>query len=139
MNILWTDRKRWLGLPLTFTKYSLSDDRLFCESGLFTLQEEEVLLYRVSDISLRRSFGQRLFGVGTVCVLSSDKTCPHFDLINVKDPKTVKELIFEKVEAAKLARRMRTTEILDDDMDGEFFDDDDGHDHDADLDGCDQH
>ncbi len=124
MNILWTDRKRYLGLPISFTRYSLSDDRIFRESGLFTLQEEEVLLYRVSDISLRRTFGQRLFGVGTVCVLSSDKTCPHLDLVNVKNPKEVKEIIFEKVEAAKLARRMRTTEILDDDLDGEAFEDD---------------
>ena len=124
MNILWTDRKRYLGLPISFTRYSLSDDRIFRESGLFTLQEEEVLLYRVSDISLRRTFGQRLFGVGTVCVLSSDKTCPHLDLVNVKNPKEVKEIIFEKVEAAKLARRMRTTEILDDDLDGETFEDD---------------
>ena len=129
MNILWSDRKRWLGLPLTFTKYSLSDDRLFCETGLFTLKEEEVLLYRVSDISLTRTLGQRLFGVGTVCVMSSDKTCPHLDLVNVKKPKDVKELVFQQVEAAKLARRMRTTEILDDDLDG--IDDHDG-DHDCD-------
>ncbi len=123
MNIVWSDKKRYLGLPLSFTKYSLSDDRLFRETGCFNLHEEEVLLYRVSDISLTRSFGQRLFGVGTVCIQSSDKTCPHLDLINVKNPKDVKELVFEKVEAAKIARRMRTTEILDDD-DGEFLDDD---------------
>ena len=129
MNILWSDRKRWLGLPLTFTKYSLSEDRLFQETGLFTLKEEEVLLYRVSDISLTRTLGQRLFGVGTVCVMSSDKTCPHLDLVNVKNPKEVKEMVFEKVEAAKLARRMRTTEILDDDLDG--IDDHDDH-HDCD-------
>ena len=134
MNILWSDRKRWLGLPLTFTKYSLSDDRLFCETGLFTLKEEEVLLYRVSDISLTRSLGQRLFGVGTVCVMSSDKTCPHLDLVNVKNPKDVKEMVFEKVEAAKLARRMRTTEILDDDLDGDGIDD-----HDDAHDDCDHH
>ena len=134
MNILWSDRKRWLGLPLTFTKYSLSEDRLFRETGLFTLKEEEVLLYRVSDISLTRSLGQRLFGVGTVCVMSSDKTCPHLDLVNVKNPKDVKEMVFEKVEAAKLARRMRTTEILDDDLDGDGIDN-----HDDAHDDCDHH
>jgi len=116
MNIVWSDKKRYLGLPLSFTKYSLSEDRLFRETGVFNLHEEEVLLYRVSDISLTRSLGQRIFGVGTVCIQSSDKTCPHLDLVNISTPRAVKELIFEKVEAAKLARRMRTTEILDDDM-----------------------
>ena len=124
MEIIWSDRKRHLGLPLSFTKYSLSEDRLFRETGCFTIREEEILLYRISDISLTRSFIQRIFGVGTVCVQSSDKTCPHLDIINVRDPRAVKEIIFQNVEAAKEKRRMRATEILDDD-DGEFFDDDD--------------
>ncbi|MBQ3062146.1 MAG: PH domain-containing protein, partial [Clostridia bacterium] len=74
--------------------------------------------------SLTRSFIQRIFGVGTVCVQSSDKTCPHLDIINVRDPRAVKEIIFQNVEAAKEKRRMRATEILDDD-DGEFLGDDD--------------
>ena len=124
MEIIWNDRKRHLGLPLSFTKYSLSEDRLFRETGCFTIREEEILLYRISDISLTRSFIQRIFGVGTVCVQSSDKTCPHLDIINVRDPRAVKEIIFQNVEAAKEKRRMRATEILDDD-DGEFLDDDD--------------
>lgn len=124
MEIIWNDRKRHLGLPLSFTKYSLSEDRLFRETGCFTIREEEILLYRISDISLTRSFIQRIFGVGTVCVQSSDKTCPHLDIINVRDPRAVKEIIFQNVEAAKEKRRMRATEILDDD-DGEFFGDDD--------------
>ena len=131
MNIVWSDKKRHLGLPISFTKYSLSDDRLFRETGLFNLHEEEVLLYRVSDISLTRSFGQRIFGVGTICVQSSDKTCPHLDLVNVRYPRAIKELIFEKVEAAKDARRMRTTEILSD-ADDELMEsgiEDDGCDH----------
>lgn len=132
MNIVWSDKKRHLGLPISFTKYSLSDDRLFRETGLFNLHEEEVLLYRVSDISLTRSFGQRIFGVGTICVQSSDKTCPHLDLVNVRYPRAIKELIFEKVEAAKDARRMRTTEILSD-ADDELMEGDHG---DIDDDGC---
>ena len=113
MEFLWKDRKRHLGLPLSFTKYSLSDDRIFRETGVLNLKEEEVLLYRVSDISLSRSLGQRIFGVGTICLQSSDKTCPHLDIINVKQPKETKELIFRQVEEAKNRRRMRATELLD--------------------------
>lgn len=119
ITYLWKDRKRYLGLPISFTRYRLSEDRIFCETGCFSLKEEEVLLYRVSDLELKRSFGQRIFGVGTVCVHSSDKTNPHLDLKNVKDPKMVKELIYQKVEAAKDARRMRTMEIMDSDGSGE--------------------
>lgn len=116
-NMLWKDRKRHLGLPLSFTKYSLSGGeapRIFRETGLFNLKEEEVLLYRVRDITLARSFIQRIFGVGTISLHSSDKTTPTLDLVNIARPKDVKELFFSKVEQAKNSRRMRTTELLDD-------------------------
>ena len=108
----WKDRKRILGMPITFTRYRLSTDRLFCEKGFLNLRQEEVLLYRVRDLELKMTLGQRLFGVGTVCVHSSDKTTEHLDLINVKHPREVKELIHESVEAAKDQRRMRTMEVM---------------------------
>ena len=112
MEYLWKDRKRHFGLPLSFTRYRLSGDRLFCETGFFNLRSEEVLLYRVRDLSLNMTLGQRIFGVGTVCVQSSDKSMPHLDLKNVKNPREVKELIHQNVEAAKDKRRMRTTELV---------------------------
>lgn len=118
IEYLWKDRKRYFGLPISFTRYRLSEDRIFREKGLLNLREEEVLLYRVRDLEVTRSLWQRIFRVGTVCVHSSDKTSPHLDLENVRDPKAVKELIFEKVEQAKDARRMRATELLDGDSDG---------------------
>ena len=112
IEYLWKDRKRFLGMPLSFTRYRLSGDRLFCETGFFNIKSDEVLLYRVRDLQLNMSLGQRIFGVGTVCVVSSDKSIPHLDLKNVKDPRTVKELIHQNVEAAKDRRRMRATELL---------------------------
>lgn len=112
IEYLWKDRKRFWGMPLSFTRYSLSEDRLFCETGLLNMKSDEVLLYRVRDLRLTMSLGQRIFGVGTVCVVSSDKSIPHLDLKNVKDPRTVKELIHQNVEAAKDRRRMRATELL---------------------------
>lgn len=124
VNILWKDRKRYLGMPLSFTKYSVSEDRIFCQTGLFTLREEEVLLYRIRDISLIRTLGQRLFGVGTVCLVSSDKTAPHLELKNIKKSRDVKELIFSLVETAKDQRRMRATELLEDDPAGDGIDED---------------
>ena len=112
IEYIWKDRKRVLGMPISFTKYRLSEDRLFCETGLLTLKADEVLLYRVQDLELTISLGQRIFGVGTVCVHSSDKSIPHLDLKNVKRPREVKELIHQNVEAAKDKRRMRATEVL---------------------------
>ena len=129
ITYLWKDRKRYLGLPLSFTRYRLSEDRVFCEKGFLNIHEEEVLLYRVRDLELRMSLGQRIFGVGTICVVSSDKSVPHLDLVNVKNPREVKELIHRSVEEAKDKRRMRTMEV----MGGEDAD------HTDDLDFLDDH
>lgn len=112
IEYLWRDRRRRLGLPLSLTRYGLSEDRLFCETGLLNLKADEVLLYRVRDLELTMSLGQRIFGVGTVCVHSSDKSIPHLDLKNIRHPREVKELIHQNVEAAKEKRRMRTTELM---------------------------
>ena len=131
---LWKDRKRILGLPLTFTVYSLSEDRLFVKTGLFNLRTEEIILYRIRDISLRRSPGQRLFGMGTVHICSSDHTCPELDVKNILHSEKVKELIHEQVEKMKLARRVRVNELIDGNNPDDDLDDnlDDGLDDAAD-------
>lgn len=112
IEYIWSDRKRVLGLPITFTRYFLSEDRLFLETGLLSTQCEEILLYRVRDISMSISLGQRIFGVGTVTIQSSDKTMPVLELKNIKAPRDTKELIHEAVEEMKRSRRMRVGEIL---------------------------
>lgn len=122
---LWKDRKRYFGLPLSFTRYALSEDRLFTSVGFLSIRDDEVLLYRVRDIDTSRSLWQRLFGVGTVTVMSSDKTMPTLVLKNIKDPLFVKELIHKQVEEVKIKRRVRVGEIMGnaiDDADGEFDD-----------------
>ena len=108
----WKDRKRIWGMPITFTRYRLSEDRLFCEKGFLNIKQEEVLLYRVRDLELNLKITQRIFGVGTICIHSSDQSIPHLDLVNVKNPREVKELIHRSVEEAKDKRRMRTMEVM---------------------------
>ena len=125
IEYLWKDRKRYFGLPLSFTRYALSEDRLFLSVGLLNIRDDEVLLYRVRDIDTERTLFQRLFGVGTITVMSSDKSMPNLVLKNVKDPVLVKEIIHKQGEELKIRRRVRVGEILGneiDDADGEFDD-----------------
>jgi len=122
IQYLWKDRKRYFGLPLSFTRYSLSEDRLFTSVGFLNIRDDEILLYRVRDIDTSRSLWQRLFGVGTVTVCSSDKTMPNLVLKNIKDPVEVKELIHRQVEECKIKRRVRFGEIMTD-ADGDGMDD----------------
>ena len=112
IKYLWKDRKRYFGLPLSFTRYSLSEDRIFLEKGFLNINADEVLLYRVRDLALNLKLTQRIFGVGTVWVHSSDQSIPHLELKNVKKPREVKEMIHRAVEEAKEKRSMRTMEIM---------------------------
>ena len=123
MNFLWNDRRRRMGLPLSFTRYALTEDRLFLDTGFFNLRSEEILLYRVRDINLRRSLWQRICGVGSIRVLSSDKSTPDLLIKNVKNPLEVKELLPRQVEEMKISRRVRLGEVMGDigeadDLDG---------------------
>ena len=125
IEYLWKDRKRWLGMPITFTRYALSEDRLFVSVGFLNIKDDEILLYRVRDIDTQRSLWQRIFGVGTVTVVSSDKTMPNLVMKNVKDPVFVKELIHKQVEEMKIRRRVRLGEIMTSDMSDDDSDLDD--------------
>ncbi len=122
MEYLWQDRKRFMGMPLSFTRYKLGKDRLFTETGFFSTKYEEIVLYRVRDISLKRSLWQKIFGVGTIVITSSDSTCPTLVLKNIKRAFDVKEAIHKQTEAVKIARRSRVSEVIgedDDDLDGD--------------------
>ena len=122
IEYIWKDRKRYFGLPLSFTRYAMSEDRLFTSVGFLNIRDDEILLYRVRDIDTARSLWQRLFGVGTVTVVSSDKTMPALVLKNIKNPVHVKELIHSQVEEMKLKRRVRVGEIMNDTLDDDAID-----------------
>ena len=125
-DIIWKDRKRFLGMPLSFTRYSISEDRLFLSVGFWNIKDEEILLYRIRDISSSRTLWQRLFGVGSITVASSDKSMPTLVLKNIKRPMEIKELLHTQVEEMKMRRRVRVGEIMaNDPMDDDSDLDDD--------------
>ena len=125
---IWKDRKRYFGLPLSFTRYALSNDRLFLSIGFLNIRDDELLLYRVRDIVTKRTLWQRIFGVGTVTVISSDKSQPTLVLKNIKNPLAFKELLHERVEEMKLQRRVRVGEIMASGYDEDGIDEDENAD-----------
>lgn len=120
---IWHDRKRILGMPISFTRYALSEDRLFLRRGFLNVKHDEIVLYRVRDLRVSVSLWQRIFGVGSVMVVSTDKSIPELTLKNIRQPNEVKELIHEHVEKMKIERRMRIGEMSMD-MDDDSIDQD---------------
>lgn len=113
MSIVWTERKRiWCGLPLTFTIYSYDEERFYIKTGFLNQREDEVRLYRVQDLTVTRSFIQRIFGMGSIHVNSSDKTMGDFEIRNIKNVAEVKEKLSELVEIQRDKKRVNTREYV---------------------------
>lgn len=110
---LWCDRKRLLGMPITFTKYSLNANKLLLNTGIFNLKEEEILLYRIRDISVTQNFMDRIFRVGTLVLTSSDNSHPMLKIEHVKKPRMVKDALSKCIEADRRQRKIRATELMD--------------------------
>lgn len=121
-DIVWKDRKRIIfGLPWTFTKYAMSEERFFITTGILNLKEDEVRLYRIMDISLERKLWQRMFGLGTIKCCSADRTLRDFEIKNIKNSQDVKEQLSAFVEEERTKKRVSSREFLsDDDHDDDF-------------------
>ena len=130
-DLLFKQRKRnWCGLPWSFTVYSFDEERLFIKTGVLSIKEDEIRLYRILDLSLKRSFIQRIFGLGTITVDSSDKTMKCFEIQNIKNSKEVKEQLSQLVEEERQRKRISGREFMSDhDHDGYADDYDDDHYH----------
>ena len=114
MEYKWTDRKRTIfGLPLSFTVYALTDEKLLIKTGLLSTKQEEVRLYRIIDFTVKCSLLQRIFGVGTIHCCSADSSTPEFDIISIKKPYEVKELISDMVEKERGRKQVSTREFFD--------------------------
>lgn len=123
-TFLWRDRKRIVfGLPWTFTVYTLMEDRLIVKTGIFNTSEDEIRLYRILDVTLRRSFWERLFGLGTLHLCTADQSSPEIDLLHIASPREVRTLLSDKVEEERSSRYVGVREHMgtdEDDPDNHF-------------------
>lgn len=123
MDYIWKDRKRTIfGLPWSFTRYMLTEEKLIIDTGLFSRREDEIRLYRIMDITLKRTFRDRLEGVGTIHCCSGDKSTPEFDIARIKNPREVKEMLSELIENERMKRRIGVREYMESDGDCDDLD-----------------
>ena len=107
-NYLWSDKKRTLfGLPLSFTRYTLTSEKLLIKIGFLSTREEEIKLYRILDFTVRKTLFQRIFGVGDIELHTADRSTPVFVMKGIKNVESIKELISKKVEEVRVDRNVR--------------------------------
>ena len=117
-DIIWTDKKRTLfGLPLSFTRYTLTKEKLIITVKFLAMHEEEIRLYRIMDVTLKQSLFQRMFGVGTIHCCSADTSTPEFDIVSVKMPRKVRDILSDTVETERKNRKISSTEFINAEID----------------------
>ena len=110
-ELLWKGRKCILGMPISFTAYQVDRDRLTCKKGFFKTEVDELLLYRVLDIKLSRTLGQKLLGVGTITLYCADRTHNIFKLENVQRPESIRVFLSKLVEYERTSKGLVGKEI----------------------------
>lgn len=122
-DVVWKDRKRIIfGLPWTFTRYSMTQEKLIIDTGFFSRKEDEIRLYRILDITLKRPLSQRIWGLGTIVLNTADKSSPEAEIKRIKHSKQVKEMLSDMVEKERDEKRIAAREFMgygdmDDDVD----------------------
>ena len=109
---IWKDRKRPVfGLPLSFTRYELTNTKFIINTGILSVKEEEIRLYRFVDVSLYQSFVNRLFNVGDIICHTNDKTIQNFTIKKIKNPREVKDLLSDFIENERDKKRVSVREL----------------------------
>lgn len=110
-DIRYRERKRWvfLGLPFTFTVYTIKDDVLTVDQGFFRKVENDCYMYKVQDVQHSAGLWERMAGLGTITCFTGDTTHPKLVIGHVKKSKEIKNYILEASEAARMRRRTLNT------------------------------
>ncbi|WP_256758044.1 PH domain-containing protein [Cohnella sp. WQ 127256] len=100
-NVLWEGKPFNYGIP-SFTRYQITERRVIVERGIFTKKREEIQLYRIRDITLKRNLLERILKFGDITVFSTDTTSPTYTLRNIRGSIEVSDLLGQAAENARL-------------------------------------
>lgn len=132
-NYVWTDKKRTLfGLPISFTRYFLTETKFITRTGFLSVDEDEIDLYKITDKKVRFPFWQRLVRCGTIIIYSRDADTPSKEIHCVKNVRKVSELIdkYLNIMRDKYGIRGRDMMSLHGSHDYDSYDSHDGYDDD---------
>ena len=96
-------------LKTRFTVYEITEERIKLKTGILSQEIDECELYRIRDYKILKPFFQRIFGLGNIELITSDRSNLRINLNGIKDPENLYNLIRDNVE--KVRKKTGTREI----------------------------
>ncbi len=105
--MIYVEKKRtkFLALPICFTTYTISDEKITITSGFLNITVDDAFMYKVQDVKLTRSFVERIFKLGTLTCYTGDTTHPELKLLHIKNSGIIKDFLMTASEEARRKRR----------------------------------
>lgn len=118
MSFVEKKRVKFFGLPLSFTKYTITEEKITITAGFLSITEDDAFMYKIQDVRLTRSLAERIFKLGTIICYTGDTTHPELILVHIRHSGEIKDFIMLKSEEARRKRRALHTMSIDaDDID----------------------
>ena len=96
--------KAW---KIRMTHYEVSPDRIEYGEGIFDRKVDNLDMFRVVDIKLRRNILDCAVGVGTVILTTTDKSHPEFEFKKIKNSRE----LYDTIKKASLSADRRTNVV----------------------------
>ena len=110
--LLWVSLGLRMAQAMLSHKYRLTTRRLFVSTGFLRRETDQLELLRVQDVFIPpQTLSQRLMNVGSVTVVSSEKSLPNYLILGVADPKGVMDLVWHHARAEQDQRNVRVEQI----------------------------
>jgi uncharacterized membrane protein YdbT with pleckstrin-like domain len=113
--MIYVEKKRtkFLALPICFTTYTITDEKLTITSGFLDITVDDAFMYKVQDVKLTKSLMERIFKLGTVTCYTGDTTHPELKLLHIRNASEIKDFLMNASEEARRKRRALHTLDID--------------------------
>lgn len=114
-NPVYVEKKRTsiFALPVYFTTYTIGEDMINRRKGFLNITEDDMFLYKVQDVKMKRTLWERIFKLGTVICYTSDVTDSEFRFEHIRNSAEIKEYVMRKAEEERRKRKTLHTMDID--------------------------
>ena len=104
--VIW-EGKPYMKEMMSNTTYTLTNQRLIIKRGMIRRFEDQIDLVRIKDLKLSIGISDRMMGIGQIEIISSDPSTPSYKLVGVRDPRHVRDLMWQAVTDRRRALGVR--------------------------------